>query len=405
MEHTQAIPLDSASRSPRWWLAAAAALLFGFALVLLGYVARHANGHWFAAPPTVTIPATSFDRMRGVAAQRDGRLLIEATDVEQAAIVRATMPKFAAADYPRIQFNLRLPGPEQPPVALLWTTQETPTRTFSRQLTWVDDGVAPLELDPAMGWSGTIVAVGLAVRGRLLQPLVLESAVLPGVSAASAAAGLRHDWTERSPFRTSSIAFPFDEERYQPLSMPAATALAVGLAIAGYLLFARSRKRRLDARVPWAIFLAGWLLLDARWQVNLWRQLADTAGEFAGKSGHEKHMTAVDNELYALMQQVSAALPAAPARVVFLSDNVSLRARGGFFLYPHSVNSLYGTPGRPRVAVDPGTLHRGDHVLLMLYSGAQYDREGKTLVWRDGRKTAVDELLYTSGGVALLRVK
>ena len=147
------------------------------------------------------------------------------------------------------------------------------------------------------------------------------------------------------------------------------------------------------------IFLAGWMLLDLRWQANLWRQLGDTAAAFAGKSTEEKHASGVDRELYALAQRVLAKLPQPPARIAVLARNDSLRFRVAYFLYPHSVNGIFGPEPRP------GDLRTGDHVLLFFYDSAAYDRDTQALVWTDGQRRSVDELLIESRDVALVRVR
>ena len=147
------------------------------------------------------------------------------------------------------------------------------------------------------------------------------------------------------------------------------------------------------------IFLAGWMLLDLRWQANLWRQLGDTAAAFAGKSTEEKHASGVDRELYALAQRVLAKLPQPPARIAVLARNDSLRFRVAYFLYPHSVNGIFGPEPRP------GDLRSGDHVLLFFYDSAAYDRDTQALVWTDGQRRSVDELLIESRDVALVRVR
>ena len=394
-----------AAPAPRWWLAAGSLLLAGYAIVLVALVAWHAGGEWSGGPPAIVVPGSALELVRGGGRAAGNTFVLDAPDATGTAIVAARVAPLPAARHARVEWKLATPGAGEPALTFVWRTRDQPARTLTKAMRWVDGSIAPLALDPADGWTGTVTGFGLAVRGALPAPLVLESVTLPAVSAATAVETIRGQWTARYPFKASSIAFPFDEERNDHLSLLAATALAQVLAIAGYLLLARRLGWTFDARVLWAVFLGGWLLLDARWQVGLWRQLGDTARAYAGKSTDEKHRAAVDREYYALMREMGAALPAAPTRVFFLSDNPSLRARGAFFLYPHNVNAFLLEPGQASRPVPPEALRPGDHLLLLLYSGARYERGAGALVWADGRRRAVAEVLWKDEGIVLLRVE
>ena len=397
-------PASAVARPPLWWLTAASFLVAAYAVVLVVLVALHAGGNWIGGPASITVPAAGFELVRGKGHRTGGTFVVEALDPSGTAILSARVAPFAADQYPRVDWKLAPPGPTRPTLALLWRTRERPDRTFVKPLQWQETRVAPLELAESDGWSGTVIGVALAVRGELAQPLVLEAVVIPEISAASAAAEVGRQWTARHPFKLTSITFPFDDERYEDLSLLTATALAVGLGLAGYVMLARRRRWPLDARVLWAVFLGGWLVLDARWQINLWRQHRETAQQFAGKTTEEKHLAAVDHEMFTLMREVRDALPPAPVRILFLSDSLPLRERAAFFLYPHNVNAFYLSQFRRTLDLDPDHLHAGDHVLLFLFSGTTYDRSAKMLVWPDGRRRAVDEVLWKADGVALLRV-
>ncbi|WP_419619653.1 hypothetical protein [Thiolapillus sp.] len=53
-----------------------------------------------------------------------------------------------------------------------------------------------------------------------------------------------------------------------------------------------------DFKVIVIIFMVAWFALDGKWQVNLWRQLADTKYLFTGKTHHEQHLAAEDAAIY-----------------------------------------------------------------------------------------------------------
>jgi hypothetical protein len=141
--------------------------------------------------------------------------------------------------------------------------------------------------------------------------------------------------------------------------------------------------------VPWAIFAAAWILLDLRWQVDLGREVAAAAEQFAGKTSEQKALAADDALLAALAQELRGALPPPPARVLVLSDNGLISLRVAHFLFPHNVSRNRSARDEERekgkVAVpNRAMLRSGDHIVLLFYSGFRYDTDKGLLVWPDG---------------------
>jgi hypothetical protein len=403
MSADAAAPVHRAA--PRWWSLAAWLFAAGFGAVALVTVGVLAQGNWLGGPRTIAVPMSAFDVARGHAAPSGTALVIDAVDATQTAIVSARVAPFAAASYSRVDWKILPTVDPRPGLALAWVTREQPGRTLVKPLQWQEAGVAPLEVAAADGWVGTITGLALVVRGPLPQPVVVQGVTLPGISAASMAREVLDQWAERRPWGGGSVTYPFDAERDQHLSLPAASALALALAGIGYVALARKRRWPLDARVFFALFLGGWLLLDARWQVNLWRQQVETARQFAGRSLEEKYLASADAEVYALAKEMRGALPATPARVIVLSDHLALRARAAYFLHPHSANGFYEVAFRASNLLGPDDLPAGAYAMVILSTGIAYDRAGSALVWRDGRRRAVDEVLYKNDGVALLRIR
>lgn len=391
--------VESVGRIARPWPLAIGSFFLAFALVVVTLVGSESEGNWAGGPPTLSVSGSEFEIARGTGRRDPTTATLEGLDPSGTGVLSARVAPFEAERYSRVDVVLKALGPARPTVALIWRTREQPGRVFSKPLQWVDDRTAPLPVSDHDGWSGTITGLAVIVRGRAPEPLVLESVTVPGLSARKALGEIVGQWTRHFPFRAHSNHFPFDEERSYSLSLLAATAIAQALAAIGYLYYARRRRIARDSRVFWAIFLVGWLLLDFRWQLNLLRQHAESAASFAGKSTEEKHLAGTDRELFALLRQVSTALPPPPARVAVLSSNDSLRFRSAFFLLPHSVNGVFAPEPQP------GNLRAGDYVLLFLYQKARYDRDAKTLTWLDGQSKAVDEVLYQNPDFVLLRLR
>jgi hypothetical protein len=397
---------DEANAAASRWLALAVAYLAGaYALVLIALGLADSNGNWLDRPAPVTVAGARIDIMRGSGRREGNAILIEAPDASGVAIVGSRISPFPAANYPRVEWAVTTADPRRPQLTFLWRTQEHPNKTFSTSIAWAAGNIGrvlPLQLAHTEGWNGTIVGMALAVRGPLTLPLAIGGVTVPGVSSLTSVNEVLQQWMRNFPFRGGSIAFPFDEERDDRLSFLSATVGAQGLAIAAYLLGAWRRRARADAHVIWAILIAGWLAIDARWQINLGRQLVRTAQTFAGKTADEKHLAGDDGRFFALMQQVNRALPASPARIFLFADEHAFRVRGAYFLYPHNVYYAVGDAAR---LPDPGELSSGDFILLFPTQGFSYDREKLLLTWPDNRSRSADELLRTDEGIVLLRAK
>jgi hypothetical protein len=389
------------TRGP-WWAIALSLFGIAVALVMAVVAGNHSGGNALAGPPAIIVTGDHFNLVRG-RGQTSGRAyVLESLDSSGLGIVSARVRAFAADRYPRVELKVRGADGALVELSFLWRTLEQPSRSFHTPLEWRGGGIVSAELNARDGWGGTITGVALVVRGRLSEPLVLEYCTVPSASAATALVEIAQQWSVPVPFKGTSIHLPFDAERSDYASLLIVVAVAQGLAMAGYYLFARFRQQPRDPRVFWAVFLIGWLTLDARWQANLWRQLTQTAGQFAGKTAEEKHLAADDRALFGLMQQVNGALPAPPVRIHFLADNRLLRTRGAFFLYPQNV---YHDPGRERRVPNPDQLRSGDYALLLWYSGLTYDREHQRLLWPDGRDKPADEILSPADGILLVRTR
>jgi hypothetical protein len=379
-------------------LAIAGALLgLAFGVVLLYAVATQSSGRWTDAPASIVVAGADLIPAQG-SGRKDGRsFALESSGKRGGAVLTAKLAPFQAEDFPRVEWTL---DSADPPTELyfIWRTQEHPRRSYSKRLQWLVDGVAPLELQADDGWSGTVTGVALLVRSTLAAPLRVGSLRIAAPSAGATANAFFRQWSSRIRLRGYSTAFPFDSERAHYLPLLAAVAIAEGMALLGYWLLARWRGWRRDRRVLWAIFLGGWLLLDLRWQANLWAEVADRGQRFAGKTTEEKHRAADDAVLYVLIDKMQRKLPPPPARVVLYCDNSALCVRAAFFLYPHNV---YRTNIKPP---DPDELRAGDYFLLVISKLLGYDPEQGLLVWPDGRTRAV-EAIYLQPEALLLRLR
>lgn len=396
-------PADAAPTAAQGqaWIAGSGLLIAGVAVSLLLAAIVHSDGNWRSGPPAISVDGSAFALVRGRGHRDERTFVLDATDGERLAVLSARVAPFGADGHPRVDFNLHSTDVLPVELVFLWRTQERPNRNFSKPLTWTGTRIAPLDLGPDDGWAGSITGVALVARGVLPRPLVLESLSVPTVSVATVLEDIANQWAAFIPIVAASVTLPFDDERSHYKTLLATLACGGFVAAAIYWLLTRRAFPR-DPRVYGAIFIAAWLILDARFQVNLWRQLTRTAAMFAGKTGEEKRLASDDHELYTLMREVSMALPAPPVRIHFIADDLALRTRGSYFLYPQNV--YHSNAKRARKPV-PEELRSGDYVLLFLTGDLGYDSAMQMLVWRDGRGKAAEEILSRPPGLLLVRVR
>lgn len=388
----EAADIAPASRWP-WW--AIGAMLFALALagVLAWVVAANSGADRFGTTPPRTVNGAAFQLTHGSGRPEGTSFILESAQ-EGLASLSAEISPFQAEKYPRVEWDLRSLDPPGE-IAFAWRTRENPRRTYSKPLFWLFDRMLPLRLDANEGWRGTITGVALVARGNMRAPLEVRSLNLPSASAGATLAETFTQWAAHFPFKGYTISFPFDAERAHFMPIAKAIAIACGLAIIGYVALARLRSRQVDWRVPWAIFAAGWILLDLRWQVNVALEVAAAAERFGGKTSEEKALARDDAPLVALAQELRRALPPPPARVLVLCDNGVIALRVAHFLFPYNVSRNRSARNEERErgtmpAPSPATLRSGDNVVLLFYSGLRYDADKRQLIWPDGGTMAAD---------------
>jgi hypothetical protein len=390
--------LDAAGPGARWWIVAGSLLALGLAAVLAYALARFGDGRLAEGPSPFVADGAQLLPVQGTSRKDGSSLVIEAAAADGAAVLAAKLPPFAATEFSRVEWAIA--SAQAPELAFIWRTRENPRRTYSKRLRWLVTGPAPFELTAEDGWSGTITGVGLIVAS-VNAPVRVSALRISSPTVFAATDELARQWSSRNPLRGYSVNYPFDAERGHDLPALVAVAIAEALAVGAYLVLARWHGWMRDRRVLWGIFLGGWILLDLRWQADLWREAGARATRFAGKSTAEMHLAAEDAPLYALMEKMKSALPTTPVRVFLYCDNENLCARVAFLLYPQNV---YRAVHWHRTLPAPEELHEGDYLLLVYSRALGYDRGRQVAVWRDGRNRPADEVVLEPGAL-LLKVR
>jgi len=385
--------------SPRGFARSALAA-FAIALVAcLGlYLAFSVPGAWFPGASTQTIGARSLAFARGGGAMDGDALAVTSVDAGGLAVIRA-QTDLRSAEYPVVAWS-GFGFAENADVRLLWQSDYAPNKLNSVRVPIVAGRLAPVTMTKNPDWVGRITGIALAVRGPLSEPAhVVGVSIKPG--GAMGTLGDRFgEWLSFEHWSGTSINTITGGAEVQEVPLPTLLVVAIAIAVAAWFGLAwRSRRLAAFPAVLALLFMAAWLLLDAQWSVNLFRQLRETRAQYGGKDWRERHLAAEDAPLFAFIEKVRAKLPATPVRVFVVADAPYFRGRGAYHLYPHNV--LFD-PFRNSLP-NPATLHSGDYLLVYQRRGLQYNAEEKKLKLDQGDPIAAEAVLVEPGA-ALLKV-
>jgi hypothetical protein len=392
-------------RPPLLTRAAILALCFFAAsavLCLAAYLAFAADGPWRGGAVSKRWSPEDFKVQRGTMRQaKDGSWVVSPDESGTAVIALDTT--FRSRDYPVIAWRVTN-LPENVDAAMLWYSDYRASRMSTRPLPVEAGRTMPIDLTNDRNWIGNIRGLALVLRNARGQPVIIGDVVAKAMTPAEILQDRVREWLEFEPWNGASINSVTGGAATQDLPLPVLLAVIVLAAALAYAGLARwlSGVGPFRPAVVAAIFIAGWFLLDARWQWNLLRQLQVTFEQYAGKSWQERHLAAEDGELFAFIEKARAKLPslAEPApRVFVVADVHYLRGRGAYHLYPYNVffDPLQNTM--------PATswLRPGDYLLAYRESSVQYDGAQRSLRW-DGGAPVAAELVLSEPNAALFRV-
>lgn len=391
---------DATPSRGRW--AGVAALFAGSLVVALAIaVTLKAGPRLHGTPPSIDVAGKAMQATKGRARVDGQAIVLEALGADGVGLIVAPVAPFDADDYTRVTWLIGPTAARGTEFVMVWRTRDGRGRTFTAPIDW-SSGPATIDLSRNPEWSGSIQGVALAVRGTLPVPIAIA-----GFSVRSSAwdvtlGDIVRQWLEwpRSDGRMAITQLGSEARHVAPILPVVAGGVALGVAF----LIVRARKRRLP--VPtWAVvalFLAGWMVVDLRWQTLLWRQHAATVAQFAGKSLDEQREADVDAPIFDVARKIRDAKRAHGGRILVLSDNAHLRTRVGWFLYPENV--YYGRAQRPTLP-SPEQLRPGDQVVLLLIRGIQWDAARGMLVWADGRTRAAREILSDGTAFAMVEIE
>ncbi len=374
------------------WIAALALTFGGF---LLGF---HA-GPGSARVEARTVQGSKFTVVQGTVRVDGNAIWLEKPGQDGTLVVSANVdPPLSAADYRYARVRLAGAFPREG-LSFIWRTDRGEAKVPSMKVVSSGGRVLPLTLGEIDGWSGRIIGVGLAVRGELAGPLLVDGIELVPASAWTTAGRIFGDWAEFEPWDGGSVHFMAGGNPSLRHPLPLFLGISFVVAIGLYLLVIVLGHTRFEPQAALAIALLGWAVIDARWQLNLWKQLDITRWQYAGKSWEGKRLAAEDGRLFAFMREAAAKMGEAPAHVFVFADDEFERVRGAYHLYPRNVTVQ---PKRQSL-LPAATFKPGDVLVVYRKRGVEYNAGEKTLRW-DGSQAVKADLIHFSGGSAVFRV-
>lgn len=334
------------------------------ALLLLGLVAWPIATTERAASPPLSWHGNALILIEGKGGTAAHSLEIQALSPSGWATVSSHPVSLAAASYPLLRCSL---GGLHPDVQaeFVWRTADDPKMLHTAALPRSGDGEPVLSLVRYPAWKGTVIAFGIALHGTLRQPVAIEELKFMPMSASASLKALWSEWTAFEGWSGYSINFIWGGPIWAMATVRPVPAVAawVGLALLLYAGWLALRRSPWDWRVAGTVFLIGWMVLDARWQLDLWRQLQETYHRYAGKTWEEKRSAAEDGPLFGFISRIKQKLPGGPRRIFLILDDTRSMARyvrihASYHLLPHNVYA-YAT------SLDGRWMHAGDYALII----------------------------------------
>jgi hypothetical protein len=318
----------------------------------------------------------------GMGQHRDQHLLVEQVAASGQFVATTGAVLLNAREFPYVRWSSR----DFPPAGrafLTWRRLNFPQKVHVQRLPWSGDGDSWVRVADNEAWTGVVISLAIVVQTSPGTPFVLEELVLEPPSLGAA---LRSLWSAWNAFegwsgRAINVVHGGVEALFSPV---VATAAVLALSVALYAVLVFRRRLRCDLRLVGVLVLLGWVLLDARWQRDLWRQLGATERQYAQKDASEKHLASEDAELFQFIAAAKKLMPEVPQRVFVVTarpygKDQYRRLRAVYHLLPHRALSGKGMPPHPRF------LRSGDYILVIgSVPGLEFDAREQRLVWSAG---------------------
>lgn len=161
-------------------------------------------------------------------------------------------------------------------------------------------------------------------------------------------------WTQKSANHTRASLEPLIVSPVLAVALWGALALLLALVLCRFAF-------RLPILILLTVAVLGWLLLDIRWQADLFSKSATTIRTFSGKSWQERRAADIDGRLHEFIVSLKGIVDERKRRVFALGRDEFWRTRARYHGLPWSIRST----GLPLNVAWTRHLRTGDMVLLL----------------------------------------
>jgi hypothetical protein len=379
-----------------WILQTAGSLLFSAAVLVVCFLFFHPTPPERFETTAKTWTGRNLGLFNGRGYHLGDQLVIQTLSPVTYAITKEPVSGFDPSLYPLfvVEADGLWPGTR---ISLIWRTRATPSEFNHTPVPWSGGSTAAVYVGSVPQWSGEILELGLALRGRMKGPISLNAIRLFPHSSGTLLRAVWSQWMAFERWRQYSINFLVGGIR-QPLVffVPAVAAwlgLALFVLILVRLIFAKSR----DWRAVATICMLGWLVLDLHWQVNLFRKLELSPRNSWGERSYERRLAERDRRLFAFADAVKKKLPSNSQRIFLVSSEEGQYGyyllRVEYFLRPHNVYiDASSMPARDMERIG------GYAVVIGKDEIVPYDDHTHKLRWLDDEELSATLLLGTDIG-------
>lgn len=310
------------------------------ALLLWGGVtvwALSGSGHLHLYPSLVLKPEQgSWQLVEGKGSIRQEQFFITEPSRMGQVVLAIELPRAVPAHrFDLLELTAR--GAEGRAVTISWSRVETFTASSGDLLDWVSEDKGQLRLGDQRAWRDDIYFLAVEEVGFTGGEWALDSVTLHPVKPdfPTLQRDLFGGWLSLQAWRQSDVNL-IAPGRGQALVSPV-------IAVAGWIVLSvlilvlvgfwkRSLNRPALILIP---FLVGWLVLDLRWQADLFRKADQTLDAFAGIESGQRLLADHDGQLYAFIAELPPLLKSRQVRRVFVfSPHEFWRKRARYHLAP-----------------------------------------------------------------------
>jgi hypothetical protein len=258
---------------------------------------------------------------RGEGYSEGTKLVVTNFDEQQRIRIISQQVSFRAEDMPFMAWTFSKFSPRTS-VWVAWITKQDPQHLNMMPALLPLDATAVYRMKENPEWKGDIVALGFGFDGQMYDSFSLDSVEIRPYSIGSMLESMWDEWSTFEGWSHSSINGTVGGSN-RALIRPTHLVLTwLVLMSVIYLSLSYRKNNNSYLRVLPIFFISGWMVLDVRWQVDLFRQNYLTYQLYMGKTLDEKRLIGKDRRLYVFAQEIKKRLPDEEVRVFLTGKGI-----------------------------------------------------------------------------------